>query len=96
MTVFIDVIAWDDEDDPQGNTWHIIGPGEVTVEEVEEALYAHSGATEESDGSGNRIIFGWTKSGKHIAVVFRFEPDRDLIIVIPITAYPAPEYGEGD
>jgi hypothetical protein len=28
--MFIDVIDWDDEDDPQGNLWHVIGPGEVT------------------------------------------------------------------
>jgi hypothetical protein len=96
MLVFIDVIDWDDENDPQGNTWHIVGPGEVTIEEVEELLFDHSGKVDQSDQSGNPIIFGWTTTGKHIAVIFRFEPDPDLVIVRPITAYPVPEYGEGD
>jgi hypothetical protein len=94
--MFIDVIAWDDENDPDGNVWHIVGPGEVTIEEVEEVLFDHQGKTDQSDSSGNRIIFGWTSTGKHIAVVFAFEPDPDLVIVIPKTAYPVLEYGEGD
>jgi hypothetical protein len=41
--MFIDVIDWDDEDDPKGNLWHIIGPGEVTKEEVEEVLHDYEG-----------------------------------------------------
>jgi hypothetical protein len=28
----IDLILWDDEDDPQGNVQHVVGPGEVTQE----------------------------------------------------------------
>jgi Domain of unknown function (DUF4258) len=92
--MFIDVIDWDDEDDLQGNTWHIIGPGEVTVEEVEEVLHHHRGKVEESDSSGNPLIFGWTLDGKRVAVVFTYEDDPDLIIVRPITAYPVPAYGD--
>lgn len=92
--MFIDVIDWDDEDDPQGNLWHIIGTGEVTKEEVEEVLYDHQGEIETSDESGNPIIFRWTSTGKHITVIFVFEDDPDLVIVWPKTAYPVPEYGE--
>jgi hypothetical protein len=92
--MFIDVIDWDDEDDLEGNTWHIIGPGEVTVEDVEEVLHDYRGKVEQSRSSGDPIIFGWTLSGKHIGVVFRFVDDPELIIVRPITAFPAPEYGD--
>jgi len=31
--MYIDLILWDDADDPQGNVQHILGPGEVTPEE---------------------------------------------------------------
>ena len=41
--MFIDVFDWDDEDDSEGNTWHIIGPGEITVEDVEEVLNHRAG-----------------------------------------------------
>jgi hypothetical protein len=47
-----------------------------------------------SEESGNPIIIGWTSTGKHIAVIFIFEDDRDLVIVRPKTAYPVPEYGD--
>jgi hypothetical protein len=89
-----DLIVWDDEEDPQGNLWHIIGPGEVTKEEVEDVILDPESELETSDESGNPILFGWTSTGKHIAVIFVFEDDPDLIIVRPLTAYPVPEYGD--
>jgi hypothetical protein len=92
--MYIDLILWDDEDDTQGNVQHILGPGEVTLEEVEEVLSDHQGPVEPSSESGNPIVFGWTSKGKHIAVVFTFEDDPDLIIVRPKTAFPVPEYGD--
>jgi len=91
--MYIDIIDWDDEDDPHGNVQHIIGPGEVTIEDVNEILSNHQGPIELSEQSGNQIVIGWTSTGKHIAVVFVFEDDPDLIIIRPITAYPVPEYG---
>ena len=93
--MYFDIILWDDEDDPQGNVQHILGPGEVTIEEVCEVLENQQGEITESDSSGNPLIFGDTSTGKHIAVVFVFEDDPELIVISPITAYPAPEYGEG-
>lgn len=90
----IDIIDWDDEDDPQGNLWHIIGPGEVTQEEVEDVLYDHRGKIGVSDSSGSPIIFGSTSTGKRIAVVFVFQADPNLVIVRPKTAFPVPEYGD--
>jgi hypothetical protein len=91
--MYIDVIARDDAD-PQGNVQHIVGPGEVTIDEVEEVLRDHEGPVELSESSGNPIVFGRTSTGQHIAVIFAFEDDPDLVIVIPITAYPVPEYGD--
>jgi hypothetical protein len=92
-TMHIDLIIWDDDDDPSGNVEHILGPGEVTKEEVEEVLQDPDSRVEASERSGNPIAFGWTSTGKHIAVVFVFEDDPELILVRPITAYPVPEYG---
>ena len=74
----------------------LVGPGEVTQEEVEDILCDHEGPVESSDSSGRPMVFGWTATGRRIAVVFTFEDDPDLIIVRPVTAYPVPEYGEGD
>jgi hypothetical protein len=91
--VYIDLILWDDEDDPEGNVRHIIGPGEITIAEVEDVLNDHTGRVELSDHSGNPIVFGSTSTGKRIAVVFTFEDDPELIIVRPKTTYPVPEYG---
>lgn len=53
-------------------------------------------AVESSDSSGRPMVFGWTATGRRVAVVFTFEDDPELIIVRPITAFPVPEYGEGD
>ncbi len=66
----------------------------MTIEEVEDVLSNPDGPIERSEQSGNWIAFGWTSTGKHIAVVFAFEDDPKLVLVRPITAYPVPEYGE--
>jgi hypothetical protein len=92
--MYYDVIAWDDADDPRGNVQHILGPGEVTLEEVEEVIADHQGPIETSRSSGNSIIIGWTSTGKHIAVVFSLEDTPDLVAITPVTAYPVPEYGD--
>ena len=93
--MYVDLIAWDAEDDPDGNYQHIVGAGEVTAEEVEEVLSARHGNYPDaySDTSGNPIIFGTTSSGKRIAVVYSDESDADLVIIRPVTADPVPEYG---
>ncbi len=92
--MFIDLIVWDAEDDPLGKTQHIVGPGEVTVEEVEEVLFNHPGNRPDaySDTAGNPIVFGTTSAGNRIAVVYTDESDSDLIIIRPVTAFPVREY----
>jgi hypothetical protein len=93
--MYMDLIAWDAEDDPDGNDQHIVGAGEVTAEEVEGVLSAHHGNHPDaySDATGHPIIFGTTSSGKRIAVVYSDESDADLVIIRPVTAYPVAEYG---
>jgi len=93
--MYMDLIVWDAEDDPDGNYQHIVGAGEVTAAEVEEVLSNHPGNQPNaySDSTGNPMIFGTTTTGKRIAVVYSDESDADLIIIRPVTAYPVPEYG---
>jgi hypothetical protein len=91
-------VDWDEPDDPQGNTWHI-GGAELTQKEVEDVLDDPDGDAVPSEGAPEDaerwIVFGWTSTGKHIAVVFEILGD-DPYYVRPITAYETPEYGEGD
>jgi hypothetical protein len=93
--MYIDLTAWDTEDDPDGNFQHIVGAGEVTAEGVEEVLSDHQGDHPDaySDTTGNPIIFGTTSVGRRIAVVYSDESDADLIIIRPVTAYSVREYG---
>jgi hypothetical protein len=93
--VYIDLIAWDAEDDQDGNFQHIVGAGEVTAEDVEEVLSHHQGDHPDaySDTTGNPIVFGTTSMRRRIAVVYSDESDADLIIIRPVTAYPVREYG---
>jgi hypothetical protein len=93
--MYMDLIVWDAEEDPDGNVQHIVGAGEVTTEEVEEVLADHKGSHPDaySDTTGNPIIFGTTSTGKRIAVVYSDESDADLTIIRPVTAYPVQEYG---
>jgi hypothetical protein len=91
--MYVDLITWDHEDDPDGNIQHIAA-AEVTPEKVEEVLRDHTGGPDDfSESTGNPIIFGTTSTGKRIAVVYVDESGDDLIIIYPVTAYPVPEYG---
>ncbi|MBI3462623.1 MAG: hypothetical protein HY000_06115 [Planctomycetes bacterium] len=84
------VIIWDDEDDCDGNYWHICVEGHgVTRGEVEEVLRDEESEIEVSRSSGRPTAFGWTSSGERIAVVLE-ELSEDPKIVYPITAYPVP------
>jgi hypothetical protein len=84
-------IIWDLEDDREGNYWHIVVEGHgVTQEEVEEILRQHHADAVVSRTSGNPITFGWTSTGKYIAVVFEHVLD-DPLTVYPLTAFEAPE-----
>jgi hypothetical protein len=95
--MYVDLIIWDVEDDPDGNYQHIVGAGEVTADEVEGVIRDHQGAPDDySLTSGDPLIYGWTSTGKHIVVVYSDESEDDLVIVRPKTAYPVKEYGDLD
>jgi uncharacterized DUF497 family protein len=82
--VRISQILWDLDDDPDGNVQHIAEHG-LSVEEVEEVLYA-ADEVFASQSSGRPITFGATSTGKHIAVVFDIVEENPLA-VYPVTAY---------
>lgn len=83
-------IIWDLEDEPDGNYWHIVVEGHgVTQGEVEEVLLQNWQNATTSHSSGNPITFGWTSSGKHIAVLFE-KVATDPPAFYPLTAFVAP------
>ena len=84
-------VIWDLEDEPDGKVPHIAEHG-ITVEEYEEVLEHHHGEADISHSSGNPIAFGWTSTGKHIAVVWE-HVDDDRLTVRPVTAYECPPPG---
>jgi hypothetical protein len=88
--MYVDLFLWDEEDDPKGNVQHIAA-ADITPEEVEEVVRNHTGPMDVSKRSGNPLVRGTTSTGQHMAVAFQIEPDPELIIIRPITAYPVPE-----
>lgn len=82
-------IIWDLPDEPTGNTRHILDGHDVTIDEVEEVLSANITRAVFSRTSSNPIVFGWTTTGKYLAVVFEHVLD-DPLTVYPLTAYPVP------
>jgi hypothetical protein len=79
------IVAWDMDDDPDGNVQHIALNG-ITVEEVEEVLLNENNPVGESRSSGRPITFGKTATGRRIAVVWEQALDNPLVIR-PVTAY---------
>ena len=81
-------IIWDVADDADGNVQHIAEHG-ITVAEVEEVLLDRDSADTISRSSGRPITFGYTASGRYLAVVWE-HIDDDPLTIYPITAYDAP------
>jgi uncharacterized DUF497 family protein len=84
-------VVWDLEDDPDGNVQHIQEHG-ITMDEVEDVLLDRNSQTAVSNSSGEPITFGYTASGRYIAVVWEHVMDEPLTMR-PITAYDAQEPG---
>jgi hypothetical protein len=80
-------IIWDLDDDLEGNYWHIVMENGVTKEEYEEVWFSNQKSTVESRSTGRPITFGWTTTGKYLAVVWEHVHD-DPWIIFPVTAYP--------
>jgi hypothetical protein len=84
------IIIWDDEEDRDGNYWHICVEGHgLGREDVEAVLRDEESDIEVSRSSGRPTAFGWTPSGERIAVAFE-EMSEDPKMVYPVTAYPVP------
>jgi len=79
-------IVWDLEEDPDGNVQHL-AQHDVTQEEFEEVLQNHRHEATTSRSSGEAITFGWTSTGKHLAIVYEEVLD-DPPTIRPLTAYP--------
>lgn len=67
---------------PDGNMVHV-QEHDITPEEVEEVLEAFL-EEQVSRGSGRPIVFGLTRAGREIAVVYEWIDD---ITVYPVTAF---------
>lgn len=78
-------IVWDLEDDPDGNLQHIDEHG-VTKEEVDDVL-SDPVSVDSSRSSGFPIAFGFSKTGRYLAVIF---DEIDTETAYPITAYDVP------
>jgi uncharacterized DUF497 family protein len=83
---------WDLDGDPEGNVQHIAEHG-ITVEEAEEVVQEHYEAAVASRSSGLPTVFGWTSTGKHLAVVFEVV-DEETPQVFVVTAFEAPPPSE--
>ncbi len=81
----IEAILWDPDDEPDGNVQHCAEHG-VTPEEVDEVLESAVDA-DISRSSGRPVVFGDTRTGRHLMVVYK---NVDAVTVYPVTAYEVP------
>lgn len=76
---------WDLDDDPDGNVQHCADQG-VTQEEVED-VFENPTDSDVSHSSGRPVVFGDTRAGRHLMVVYE---EVDPGTVYPVTAYDVP------
>jgi hypothetical protein len=81
-------IIWDLEDDADGNVQHV-REHDITIEEAEEVLLDPGSSRAVSRSSGLPTVFGWTSTGRYLAVVYELVED-DPLTLRPVTAYEVP------
>jgi uncharacterized DUF497 family protein len=81
-------IIWDLENDPDGNVQHL-AQHDVSIDEAEEVLLDPDSSRAVSRSSGLPTAFGWTSTGRHLAVVYELVDD-DPLTLRPVTAYDVP------
>jgi hypothetical protein len=86
-------IIWDLEDDPDGNVQHL-REHDVSIDEAEEVLLDPQSSRAVSRSSGSPTAFGWTSTGRHLAVVYEIVDD-DPLMLRPVTAYDVPPPARG-
>jgi uncharacterized DUF497 family protein len=74
--------------DPEGNV-QPIASHDITIAEVEDVLLDRESEDTLSRSSGRPMTFGYTSSGRYLAVVWE-HVDDNLLTIYPITAYDAP------
>ena len=79
------LIAWEDQDDPQGNVEHINQNG-VSMEEFEFILTSPRSRRGRSRSSGRHTAWGKLPDDREIVIVYEIESTRSLVIR-PVTAY---------
>ncbi len=79
-------IIWNLDDDPEGNVQHLL-EHDVSKEEFEEVYHETTGPPIRSHSSGNPMKFGWTSTGKYLAIVWEVV-SKDPPAIYPLTAYP--------
>jgi len=63
-------VLWDLEDDPDGNVQHI-AENDLSVEEVEDVCSIPTTRSRSAERTTRCLFtFGWTSTGRHIAVVW--------------------------
>ncbi len=72
-------VVWDPDDDPDGNVQHV-AENDLTVDEVEDALLNPENTTVVSRTSGRPLTFGWTFTGRYIAVIWETVSDNPTMI----------------
>ena len=85
-----DIIDWDDETDPDGNSQHVARHG-LTTDEVDDVLFSPAVGHGFSRTSNRPCGWGRTMTGKHILVIYETTEDPSgLTVIRPVTAYEVP------
>jgi hypothetical protein len=79
------LIAWDDEDDPNGNVQHI-ERNDISTEEFESILTNNSSGRGRSRSSGRQTAWGDLPDGREIVIVYEIE-SINPVVIRPVTAY---------
>ena len=80
-----DTIIWDMDDDPDGNVQHC-ADHDISVAEVEDVI--EDAIEKDFSRSSNRpVVFGNTRTGRHLMVVF---DEIDAHTIYPVTACEVP------
>lgn len=86
-------IIWDLANDVDGNVRHLLEHG-VSIEEAEDVLLDPNSSRANSRSSGLPTVFGWTSTGRYLAVVYELVDD-DPLTMRPVTAYDVPPPAAG-
>ncbi|WZP00053.1 hypothetical protein EP7_001670 [Isosphaeraceae bacterium EP7] len=81
-----DLILWDDEDDLDGNVWHIRLNG-LTPDEVEDALSGPGVRDVSSRSTGRSSSYASLLNGRSLFIVYELSKEAGLVFLYPITAY---------